>query len=151
MLKNMFKNSLQILILFLLVILLVSVRLFENHLFYDPFLAFFKNSPSTNNLPVADNFKLFFGLFLRYFLNTILSLSIIYVIFNDRNLIKFTSVLYTLFFIVLIISFFTIYQYFGNDNKMTLFYIRRFLIQPIFLLLFVPAFYFQKKIVKSEV
>ena len=35
---------------------------------------------------------------------------------------------------------------FGETNKMNLFYIRRFIIQPIFLILFIPAFYYQKKI-----
>jgi exosortase F-associated protein len=32
----------------------------------------------------------------------------------------------------------------ADDDKMLVFYIRRFIIQPIFLLLFVPAFYFQQ-------
>ncbi|MFY7758816.1 MAG: exosortase F system-associated membrane protein, partial [Flavobacterium stagni] len=31
-------------------------------------------------------------------------------------------------------------------HKVELFYLRRFLIQPLFLLLFVPAFYYQKRI-----
>jgi exosortase F-associated protein len=31
-------------------------------------------------------------------------------------------------------------------GHLALFYVRRFLIQPIFLLLLIPAFYFQKKI-----
>jgi exosortase F-associated protein len=53
---------------------------------------------------------------------------------------------YLLFFIILISLFFIVLFFFGETNKMTLFYIRRFLIQPIFLLLFLPAFYYQKKI-----
>jgi exosortase F-associated protein len=33
-----------------------------------------------------------------------------------------------------------------NDSEVeTVFYLRRFLIQPLFLLLFIPAFYLQKK------
>jgi exosortase F-associated protein len=145
MLRKMFKNIPQILTLATLILLLVSVRLFENKLFYDPFLTFFRSSSSTNALPIVDVLKLFFSYLFRYFLNTIISLSIIYMLFKNKSLIKFTSFLYLIFFIVLISLFFIVYQYFAQTNKMTLFYIRRFLIQPIFLLLFIPAFYFQKK------
>lgn len=145
MLRKMFKNIPQILTLATLILLLVSVRLFENQLFYDPFLIFFKSSSSTNALPIVDILKLFFSYLFRYFLNTIISLLIIYILFKNKSLIKFTSFLYLIFFIVLISLFFIVYQYFAQTNKMTLFYIRRFLIQPIFLLLFIPAFYFQKK------
>ncbi len=145
MLKKMFKNIAQILILSTLILLLISVRLLENQLFYDPFLIFFKSSSSTNALPIVDVLKLFFSYLFRYFLNTIISLLIIYILFKNKGLIKFTSFLYLIFFIVLISLFFIVYQYFAQTNKMTLFYIRRFLIQPVFLLLFIPAFYFQKK------
>jgi exosortase F-associated protein len=52
--------------------------------------------------------------------------------------------LYVFFFLILISSFFVIMYYYGEHNKFILFYIRRFLIQPIFVLLFVPAFFYQK-------
>lgn len=145
MLKKMFKNTPKILTFVILTIFLISVRLFENQLFYDPFLTFFKNSSSTNALPTVDVLKLFVSYLFRYSLNTIISLSIIYILFKNKSLIKFTSFLYLIFFILLISLFFIVYKYFAQTNKMTLFYIRRFLIQPIFLLLFIPAFYFQKK------
>lgn len=142
----MLKYLQQILLVLALIGLLVGVRVFENKLFYDPFLAFFKSSAATNILPQLNYFKLFIGLFVRYFLNTIISLTIIYVLFKDLNLIKFTTVLYIIFFLILIILFFVVYHYFGQNHKMLLFYVRRFIIQPLFLLLFVPAFYFQKNI-----
>ncbi len=142
----MFKNCLQILLVLILIFLLVCVRMFENQLFYDPFLEYFKSSSSTNVLPKVDNFKLFISLFVRYFLNTLISLTIIYVLFKDLILVKFTAVLYVIFFLILILLFFVVYHYFGQNHKMLLFYVRRFIIQPLFLLLFVPAFYFQKNI-----
>jgi exosortase F-associated protein len=88
---------------------------------------------------------LFFGLVLRYFLNSSLSLAIIYVLFKDIEAVKFASILYLIFFTLLILALFLVLYFFGETNKMTLFYIRRFLIQPIFLLLFLPAFYYQKQ------
>lgn len=126
-----------------LLILIVAVRIFQNQLFYDPLLAFFKtkNQP----LPEYNSLKLFLGLAFRYFLNAALSLGVIYIIFKDRAIIKLCTTLYILFFILLITAFFIVLS--ANDvNLLLLFYIRRFLIQPLFLILFLPAFYYQKKV-----
>jgi len=129
----------------LLVILLVLVRAYEDDLFYDPFLNYFKSDYYNLPLPETNNLQLLFGLFFRYFLNSMLSLGIIYVLFKDFDAVKFASMLYLFFFIIFVIAFFFVLSYFGETNKMTLFYIRRFLIQPLFLLLFLPSFYYQKR------
>jgi exosortase F-associated protein len=144
MLQILIQNKLKVLLFFFLTLLLISVRIFEKNLFYDPLLAFFKSSSSTKLLPELDYFSLFFGLLFRFFLNTIISLSIIYVIFEDFEITRFTAFLYVCFFIFLTIGFFVAISFFP-EHKILIFYIRRFLIQPIFLLLFLPAFYFQKK------
>lgn len=145
MLKKLLNHKIRTALAIVLIVFLVLIRAYEDVLFYDPFLIFFKSNYQNSAFPEINNLKLFLGLFFRYFLNTILSLSLIYVVFKDVEAIKFASVLYLIFFIILIISLFLILSYFGETNKMTLFYIRRFLIQPIFLLLFLPAFYYQKQ------
>ena len=145
MLRKLLNHKFRIALTMLLAILLVLVRAYEDDLFYDPFLNYFKTDYYNLPLPKTDNLQLFFGLGFRYFLNTILSLGIIYVVFKDFEAIKFASILYLIFFVVLVIAFFFVLSYFGEANKMALFYIRRFLIQPIFLLLFLPAFYYQKR------
>lgn len=144
MLQKLLNNKLKIIQLVFLVGLLVLVRAFENDLFYDPFLNYFKEE-NTSIYPETEPFNLFLSLVLRYFINTIISLAILYVIFKDLNLIKFSSILYVLFFLVLIISFYFALNFFAESHKMMLFYIRRFIIQPVFIMLFIPAFYFQKK------
>lgn len=144
MLQKLFKFKFRILLILILLFGLASIRAFENDLFYDPFLEYFKSNYQQTKLPEIDNFNLFIGLFFRYFLNSILSILIIHLVFIDLKIIKFASIVYFIFFIILILAFYLMLIYFGNNNKMTLFYIRRFLIQPIFLLLFLPGFYFQK-------
>lgn len=144
MLQKLFKFKFRILLILILLFGLASIRAFENDLFYDPFLEYFKSNYQQTKLPEIDNFNLFIGLFFRYFLNSILSILIIHLVFIDLQIIKFASIVYFIFFIILILAFYLMLIYFGNNNKMTLFYIRRFLIQPIFLLLFLPGFYFQK-------
>jgi exosortase F-associated protein len=145
MLRKLYNHKGRVALVILFAILLVLVRAYEDALFYDPFLNYFKADYYNLPLPKTDNLQLFFGLVFRYFLNMIFSLGIIYCVFKDFDAIKFASILYLLFFIALVVAFYIVFSYFGEANKMTLFYIRRFLIQPIFLLLFIPAFYYQSQ------
>ncbi|RTY90928.1 exosortase F system-associated protein [Flavobacterium sp. GT3R68] len=146
MLKKLLRHKSKIAWISLFVLFLILVRAFENTLFYDPYLAYFKMDYTNLLLPETSGLKLFFGLLFRYALNTIISLAIIYVSFKDLDLTKFAALLYLFFFVILIAAFFIVESYYGESNKMMLFYIRRFLIQPLFLLLFLPAFYYQKQI-----
>ena len=135
---------------------LVLIRGFEDVLFYDPLLLFFKSIQSYDGLPEFETFKLIANVALRFLLNTLISLTILWVLFQNRDVVKLSVLLYTVLFIVL----FCIFCYLllsGNadingideasekESYLSLFYVRRFLIQPIFLLLLIPAFYFQKK------
>lgn len=145
MLQKLLNHKVRIALSMLLIILLVLIRAYEDSLFYDPFLNYFKMDYYNLPLPEIDNLQLFFGLFFRYFLNSSISLAIIYVLFKDVEAVKFASILYLIFFVILVIIFFFVLFYIGETNKMALFYVRRFIIQPIFLLLFLPAFYYQKQ------
>ncbi|WP_442902424.1 exosortase F system-associated membrane protein [Flavobacterium sp.] len=144
MLKRLFKQKFRILFFIIALLGLVLVRAFENKLFYDPFLTFFKLDYQNKPLPSFDNIPLFFGLLMRYSLNTILSLIIIYTLFKQLQLVRFALILHGVFFVLLVVVFFTLLNFSNQPDYLILFYIRRFLIQPLFLLLFVPAFYYQQ-------
>jgi len=146
MLKKLLNNKLNVGIGAILIILIISIRAYEDNLFYDPFLNYFKNNYTNLPYPIVNPIKLFLSLGFRYYLNSIISLALLYLIFRDSKIVKFSTFLYILFGSVLMICFFFILLKFGAENKMTLFYIRRFIIQPIFLILFIPAFYYQNKI-----
>ncbi len=145
MLRKLLNNKERVVVLMLLLLLLVLIRAYEDVLFYDPFLNYFKSGYHNIPIPKIETLPLFFGLLFRYILNSIISLAIIFVLFKDVEAIRFASVIYLIFFIILILLFFVVLSFFGESSKMTLFYIRRFLIQPIFLLLFLPAFYIQNQ------
>jgi exosortase F-associated protein len=145
MLQKILNNKIRVLQFLFLVALLVLVRAFENQLFYDPFLDFFKKDFAKLRLPSFNSTQLFLGLFFRYTLNTAISLAIIYVLFKDVTMVKFAFALYYFFFMILMAAFFYIVYYANENNNWILFYVRRFLIQPIFVLLFVPGFYYQKQ------
>jgi len=148
MLQQLKKNKEKIVWSFFLISLLILIRTFEDTLFYDPFLNYFKDEYSQLVFPKINIFKLFFSLGMRFYLNSVISLFLLYVIFNDTQIVKFSALLYIILGSILMISFVFVLTFFGEENKMTLFYIRRFLIQPIFILLFIPGFYYQKQIKK---
>nr|WP_322624147.1 exosortase F system-associated protein [uncultured Flavobacterium sp.] len=129
-------------ILGLMAVLLICVRMFQHSLFYDPFVHFFKKIDKSH-FPEYDTAKLFLNYLFRYGINTVLSLGILWVMFKDKAIIKLTSLLYAGLFVVLALSLYMILQADAPSLKLV-FYIRRFLMQPLPLLLFVPAFYYQK-------
>jgi len=145
MLKKLLNNKRNIVIGAFLIVFLIAIRAFEDTLFYDPFLNYYKDNYTTLPFPVINPIKLFLSLGFRYYLNSIISLALLYLIFSDFKIVKFATFLYILFGSILMIGFFFILFKFGEENKMALFYIRRFIIQPVFLILFIPAFYYQEK------
>ncbi|MGQ2982205.1 exosortase F system-associated membrane protein [Flavobacterium sp.] len=135
------KNANALIGILALLILLVLVRSFEASLFYDPLLEFFRKEDKT--LPDYESFKLFLGIAFRYGINTLLSLGIIWLAFKDKAILRLAALLYLAFFVVLTALLF-ISLTDDTPNLMLIFYIRRFLIQPLLLLLFLPAFFYQK-------
>ncbi|WP_341215783.1 exosortase F system-associated protein [uncultured Wocania sp.] len=131
-------------LLFVLFGLLILIRWFENDLFYDPYLIFFKNDYLYADSPKVEVFKLITYTVLRYVLNTLISLAILFVLFKDKSIIKFSGFIYVIAFIVLMLG----YLYFVFNPKQDTYYIffnvRRFLIQPIILIVLLPAFYYNK-------
>lgn len=139
-------NKSKLLTCAVLIGLLIAVRAFEDQIFYDPFLAYFRGNYTNEPLPAVSPVKLFLSIGFRYYLNSILSIGLLHVLFGDARITKFSILLYAFFGTVLMIAFFFMMLKLGGPNKMYLFYVRRFLIHPVLLLLFVPAFYYQKRI-----
>lgn len=125
---------------------LILVRAFENQLFYDPFLKFFKGDFLHSPLPEYNLTKVAFGIVFRYFLNSILSLGIIWLIFRDFRKLKFTALVLVGFLIILLPIYLYMIEIDFRFGENVGFYIRRFLIQPMILLVLIPAFYFQPKL-----
>lgn len=94
------------LLLGLFVIFLIAVRAFESQLFYDPFLSYFKSEFYNLPYPQYNSTFLFLNLSFRYFVNSFLSLGIIFFIFNDSSIVKFSGLLLFLFWIVLLVLMF---------------------------------------------
>ncbi|WP_041252097.1 exosortase F system-associated membrane protein [Flavobacterium indicum] len=144
--QKLLQNKKQLVFVLLFVLGLVLIRAFENELFYDPFLEFFKDDFQNHKLPKFNSIQLFFGLLFRYTLNSIFTVLIIKTLFQQKSIVNLTLFLLLLFFCVLVIAMFFILHFSKQPDYLTLFYIRRFLIQPLFLILFIPAFFYQKTV-----
>jgi len=129
---------------FVFLLILVAIRAFEDDLFYDPYLTFFENDYLYIDSPRREIVKLTAFTSLRYVLNTLASLGILYFIFNDKIMIKFSVLLYALAYVLLLIPFLYFVIKPNQEDYYLFFNIRRFLIQPIGLILLLPAFYYYK-------
>lgn len=127
-----------------LVGLLVLVRLYEYRFFYDPFMYFFEQAFRSTGGELQFPPRMFFNVLLRFLLNTIISLAILYVAFRSWGIIKFASLIYAVFLLVLFPVFVFLMQDVKPDAYLAAFYVRRFLAHPVLILILLPAFYYYR-------
>ncbi|MDY3363891.1 exosortase F system-associated protein [Riemerella anatipestifer] len=121
---------------------LIGVRFLEETLFYDPFLTYFKTMDGAKVFPIFQWGELVLGHFFRLILNLFFSLIIVYFLFKDKTKTMLACVLMLLVFLITFpIYLYLIYTEF-DSGLLLAFYVRRFVIQPIILLLIIPMFYY---------
>lgn len=129
---------------------LVSVRLFERQWFYDPFLSYFKGIEAIETFPYYEWMPLIWSHLLRMALNLLFSAVIIQFLFHNKAWTLQGCVLILLVFGIT----FPIYLYCVSTEfswgLLFGFYVRRFVIQPLVLLLIIPLFYYRKFLLKSQ-
>ncbi len=123
---------------------LAAIRYFEDFLFYDPYLQFFQNDYLYIDSPRRETFKLTVFTTLRYVLNTAISLWIIYIVFRDKGMVKFSVLIYSLAYIVLLAAFLYFVINPRQEDYYLFFNVRRFLIQPLIIIILLPAFYYHR-------
>lgn len=133
-------------LVFLLFGALVLVRMFAEELFYDPLISFFKSDYHTEPLPDVNLWKLLANVSFRFWINAVISLAILWILFKKKSILQFSGWLFLMVFLGLSIAFSILLHTSETGQHLVLFYVRRFLIQPILILLLIPAFYFQKRI-----
>ena len=125
--------------------MLILVRAFASNLFYDPFIQYFRNDYLHKSIPIFITSKLFLNILFRYLLNLAFSLAILYVAFQKKSILRFSAKFYAITFVVFVTAYYILLQMGFQKGYLLAFYIRRFLIHPLFVLILLPAFYFQKE------
>lgn len=126
-------------------VLLVLIRFFEKSFFDDGLVDFFRHAYLTEDLPSLDIFHVLWVDSLRYWLNTLLSMALIYVWFRPPAVLQFLGILYLFVYLLVICWFYYEWTHYQAGDYILLFYIRRILIQPLLLLILLPALFYQKK------
>lgn len=137
-------KTVRIITLIILFGLLVFIRFFEDVLFYDPYLLFFENDYLYIDSPRRETLKLVLFTTLRFVLNSAISLGILHLIFKDISVIKFAGLIYIVSYIFLLGVFLYFVVNPRQEDYYLFFNIRRFLIQPLILVVLLPAFYYSK-------
>jgi len=128
---------------------LVAIRGVEDHFFYDPFLIFFKTANHSATFPNFYWGKLILNYLMRFGLNTFFSLIVIHFLFQNKEWTKQALVLIVLVFVIVFpIYLFCIYDRFQFGYLFS-FYVRRFVIQPLTVILIIPIFYYRKKMIQN--
>lgn len=136
---------LKISLVLLLFVVLAAIRTFESVLFYDPLIQFYKGDYLLKPAPELNELKLILFTTFRYVLNAAVGLLILWIAFTSKSVIRFSLFTYTLVFLILIIPFIILLYQFNSELYFELFYVRRFLIHPLLIIILLPAFYYQKK------
>ena len=144
------KKRYKIILIGFMVLLLAAIRFFEDSLFYDPLIAFFRSDYLLGIIPPMNMAELMIHLSIRYALNSAISLGIIYIAFQNRSMLKFSVILYVLLYLGAVSAFIFLVLNIEREHYLALFYVRRFLIHPLFLLILLPAFYYYR-ISKKEI
>ena len=136
------------LLVLMVILVLVAVRFLRAEYFYDPLESFFR-SDFKNQLqfPLLDFLELLKSYSFTYFLNSFLSIIIIYRYFPKKDILKFLVVLFGLFYVALLVIFILSFV-FVSDDFLVFYYIRRFVLNPLLLILILPA-YFYNSYIKS--
>lgn len=125
----------------------MGVRILEDQIFYDPFLNYFHEGNKNISFPEFEWGKLIISHLFRFILNLFFSCIIIHFLFKNKDWTVQGAVLISIIFIIT----FPIYLYCISDRfdigYLFSFYMRRFVIQPLILLLIVPLFYYRKQMI----
>ncbi len=129
---------------------LFLIRAYESILFYDPLIEYFQNDYLYRGIPEINTWHLVVDMLYRYTMNSIITLGIIYLIFDNKKYIKFSGFLLMFSFMVMIVVFSLLLRTKFESGYLLPFYIRRFIVHPLFLLILLPAFFYHKKLISKK-
>ena len=133
-------DSRQIFFTSLSIVGLFAVRYFETELFYDPLKSFFEGPYQSDALPDIHWTKWVINLIARYTINMFLSIVLLNAVFSEPSVIQFSAILYLMLLLILLPGLLVLMHHYTPGEYRPLFYIRRFVIHPILLLLLIPSF-----------
>lgn len=87
---------------------------------------------------------------LRYILNDLAGIGLIYAIFNEKRYARFAFLVMIFGFLVLLPIYLVLSLYFYQELTVILHYYHRLVVNPTLLMLLIPAFFYQKSLEKNQ-
>jgi exosortase F-associated protein len=99
-------------------------------------------------LDVADQpiYRFLINRTIRFFLNDIFALGLIFALFYEKRFVIFSFWVQIAGVVLFLIPYFILKLYFPSYNGPLLSFLHRLILNPILLLLLIPAFYHQQKV-----
>jgi len=86
----------------------------------------------------------------RFVINDFLMIGVIYGVFNNKDYVKVAFLVQVLGLIFLLIPYLLIKLYIGGYNGPMVSFLHRLVLNPLLLILLIPAFYYQENLIKNE-
>jgi len=122
---------------------LALVYVGQKKLFYDPFLDFIYN-PVADNYPDLETNKYVFSKLFRFLLNDSLAILIIYGFFGPGKYVKFAAYILLFGLVVLLPIYLVLVIFFYQETYSFLNHLHRLVLNPVLMMLLIPAFYSQR-------
>lgn len=129
---------------------LALVYVLQRKLFYDPFLDFYYD-PITDNYPDFETVKYVFSKVFRFLLNDGLAILIIYGFFGPGKYVKFAAYILLFGLVVLLPLYVILVLFFYPETYSFLNHLHRLVLNPVLMMLLIPAFYSQRANAKKNI
>lgn len=128
---------------------LVLVYVFQLQLFYDPFQAFqpdgeFISAPQVDVIPYIT------AKVVRYMLNDGFALLIIWGLFGNKRYMRFAVIIFLIGLFVLLPLYLVMSLNFYASAYAFLNHLHRLVLNPVLMMLLIPAFYYQKSLSEQK-
>jgi exosortase F-associated protein len=124
---------------------LVLMYLLQRQFFYDPLQDFVYN-PVFDNRPNIEAFRFISGKVIRYILNDIFAIFILMGLFADRKYLRLALAVFLFGLVVLLPAYFIAVFFFLPEVHSFLNHIHRLVLNPVLMLMLIPAIYYQKRL-----
>jgi exosortase F-associated protein len=128
---------------------LVIVYVFQSQLFYDPFINYLYN-PLKPEVPEHIGWKFILSKALRYLLNDGFALLVIWGLFKKKKYIRFAVLIFFIGFLVLLPIYLFLALNYYIETQSFLNHLHRLVLNPVLMMLLIPAFYYQQSLAKLK-
>lgn len=126
---------------------LVLVYLNQNAWFYK---GFYDTGAAADKVADFDNLKFFVSKYFRFLINDTLALGILWSLFQERKYMNFAFVVFLLEAFVMMPFYCVSAIWFWDETKFFISHLHRLVVNPFFMMLLIPAFFYQKNLANQN-